>query len=38
MQKITIADQRLANNNLVRQENWLWDLRLIPVVFARNEP
>jgi hypothetical protein len=38
LQKITIADQRLATNHLLRQEDWLWDLRLIPVPFPRNEP
>jgi hypothetical protein len=38
LQKITIADQRLAANHLNRQEDWLWDLRLIPVPFPRHEP
>jgi hypothetical protein len=38
LQKITIADQRLATNHLLRQEDWLWDLRLIPVPFPRHEP
>jgi hypothetical protein len=38
LQKITIADQRLSTNHLNRHEDWLWDLRLIPVPLPRHEP
>lgn len=38
LQKITVADYRLASNGTLRQEDWIWEVRLIPVPYPRNEP